>query len=740
MATAERQRADLAQALALGLSEEEYRRICALHGREPNLLELGVYSLLWSEHCAYKHSRRLLALLPTEGPNLVAGVGENAGVVDLGGGVFCAFKVESHNHPTAVEPFEGAATGVGGILRDIVAVGAKPIAVLDLLRFGGTDSSRTRHLLDGTVQGIAHYGNSVGVPTVGGELYFHPGYEQNCLVNVLAVGLIEERPAGTSAARGVGNYLYLLGARTGRDGIGGASILASAALGEDEESKRPSVQVSDPFEGNKLIDCLAELQSKGLLVAMQDLGAAGLSSACAEMAAKGGVGLSIELDRVPLREQLAPFEIMLSESQERFAAIVEPQNAAAVEAICSRHEVSAARLGEVIEEPFLVIRHCGEAVGELPVSALVDGAPRYRLKVTPRQVPPPEGELPSGSAERLLLQLLSWPNIASRAPVFGQYDWLVQGRTVVGPASGDAALLALPDGRGLAVTLDGPGAIAAEDPRGGALATVLEAAANLACRGARPLGLTNNLNFGDPDDPAVAWELAESVRGLAEGCRALGIPVVGGNVSLYNASPAGGIPPTPVVGMVGLAQRARPLAPGFAKEGLTVALFGPFAPTLRGSELEAVVGRRLPGRLQLPALPRAREAVEAVAQLVGEGRCLAHDISRGGLLVALALCACRGGVGATLSFDGLAELAGGLAEGEEGWWTVAFGEGPVGFVVWAQRAELEALSCFGPLWELGSTGGEALVVEGEKIPGWLRFAVSIEDLRRAYAALHSLIS
>ena len=737
MATAERERSTVAEAVALGLTAEEFERICALHGRVPNRLELGIYSLLWSEHCSYKHSRRLLSLLPTIGENLVAGVGENAGVVRLGRDLYCAFKVESHNHPSAVEPFEGAATGVGGILRDIVAVGARPVAVLDLLRFGDPASPRSRYLLDGAVRGIAHYGNSVGVPTVGGELYFDPGYEQNCLVNVLAVGLIEGRPPASSAAKGVGNLLYLFGARTGRDGIGGASVLASAALEEDGQSMRPSVQVSDPFEGNKLIDCLLDLLEQGLAVAVQDLGAAGLSSACAEMAAKGGVGLALELDRVPLREELAPFEIMLSESQERFAAIVSPDKAPAVEALCARHEVLATQLGEVIEEPVLLLRSHGEVVGEVPVGALVEGAGRYRLKARRPAASSEQGALPSGTAQELVVRLLGSPNIASREPVFGQYDWAVQGRTVVGPAGGDGALLALPDGRGLAVTLDGPGPLAGEAPREAAVATVLEAAANLAVRGATPVGLTNNLNFADPEQPEVAWQLAEAVRGLAEGCRALGIPVVGGNVSLYNASPAGPIPPTPVVGMVGVAKQLRPTAAAFPGPGLKLALFGPFHPSLRGSELERLVGVRLAGGVELPNLARAREAIEAVAELVCSGGIFAHDLSRGGLAVALARCAASG-IGATVSLSGLADLAAQAGEGELGWWSVLFGEGQTGFLVGGEPQQLEELACFGPLWPLGETGGERLVVAGEGAGE--RFAVDlpIGELAEALGRLAGL--
>jgi len=734
----------VAEALALGLTEAEFELICRLHGGMPNRLELGVYSLLWSEHCAYKHSRRLLATLPTEGPGLVAGVGENAGVVDLGGGRLCAFKVESHNHPSAVEPFEGAATGVGGILRDIVAVGARPIAVLDSLRFGDPASARSRYLLDGAVRGIGHYGNSVGVPTVGGELQFDPSYERNCLINVMAIGLIEGRPPLRSAARGVGNLVVLLGARTGRDGIGGASVLASATLGEEEHDRRPSVQVSDPFEGKKLIECVLEAVEQGLVVSVQDLGAAGLSSACAEMAAKGGVGIELELDRVPLREPLEPVEIMISESQERIAVVVEEGRLAALLALCTRHEVEAAAIGSVIAEPLLRLRHRGEPVGELPLAALVEGVPRYRLRPQPPKPAQPNGAaaLPEPPLAELLVRLLGAANLASRTPLFEQYDWLVQGRTAVGPGSGDAAVLALDDGSALAASIDCNPRRVAADPYRGTIATVLECAANLACVGARPLGLTNNLNFGDPTEGVVAHQLAESVRGLGEACRALGIPVVGGNVSLYNASPQGAIKPTPVVGMVGrIPPGAGWAAAGFRRAGDKVALFGPFLPTLGATELEAVVGRELGEReVPLPPPALALEALEGVREGVGAGQLQSvHDISEGGLAVAIAECCLLGGVGATIELEALATLAKQLGGGEQGWWRVLCGEGGLGFVVSGDQEGLAALSQFGPLWELGEVGGERLVLGG-KSGGLERFRcdLALGDLARAWRGLAEL--
>jgi len=547
-------------AVALGLTRAEYELVCEKQGSAPNQVELAMYSLLWSEHCAYKHSKRLLRTLPTEGPAVVMGPGENAGAVDVGGGLVCAFKVESHNHPSAVEPFQGAATGVGGILRDIFAIGARPIAVLDSLRFGephGEGAARARYLLDGAVRGIGHYGNSIGVPTVGGEVYFEGAYGQSCLVNAMALGLCESGRLVRSAAAGPGNAIVLFGASTGRDGIGGASVLASAEFGEEDGDKRPTVQVGDPFEEKKLMECSLELLEKGLLVSLQDLGAAGLTSSAAEMASKGEVGIDIDVAKVPLREQgMAPFEIMVSESQERMLCVVAPADVEAVERLCEKWEVGAAAIGTVTENGRVRIFDGGRLVGDMPVEALVDDCPLYDLE--PRRptepiYPPPQATLaPGASPGETLLALLRSPNIASRRPLFEQYDAIVQSRTVRRPEQADAAVLRLPGGSALAVSIDGNGWRVAADPYRGTVEAALECAANLACVGAAPLGTTNNLNFANPEKPHIAWQLTEAVRGLGDACRALQAPIVGGNVSLYNEGPAGPILPTPVVGMVGL--------------------------------------------------------------------------------------------------------------------------------------------------------------------------------------------
>jgi phosphoribosylformylglycinamidine synthase II len=645
---------------ALGLTDDEYALIVSLLDRSPGDTELAMLSLMWSEHCAYKHSKKLLRRLPTEGPAVLMGPGENAGVIDVGGGLGIAFKVESHNHPSAVEPFQGAATGVGGILRDIFAVGARPIAVLDSLRFGEPErSQRSRYLLERAVAGIGHYGNSIGVPTVGGEIYFEQPYEHNCLINAMCLGLAPHDRLIRAAAVGPGNVLVLLGALTGRDGIGGASVLASAELGESDEAKRPSVQIGDPFAEKKLLECSLELLDCELLVSLQDLGAAGLTSSASEMAAKGGVGLDIDCDRVPLREPgLEPFEIMVSESQERMLCVVAPERVDDVIAVCERWETRATPIGEVTDSERMRILAAGAVVADLPVSVLVDDCPLYDLQPappdpggTPLYEAPPSRLTGVESARETLLALLSSSNIVSRRPVFEQYDPVVQSRTVRRPEQADAAVLALPTGEAIAVAIDGNGRRVACDPRAGAIEVVFECAANLACVGAQPLGLTNCLNFGNPEKPHVAWQLTEAVDGLANACDALGIPVIGGNVSLYNEGPSGPIYPTPVIGMVGaLPDPARAAGLGFTRAGDAIALVGSFVPGYAGSELAKLCGA--PVRGPLPALDQGT-AVQTHAQvrsLVRSGSARsAHDIAEGGIAVALAECCAPHRLGARVA-------------------------------------------------------------------------------------------
>jgi phosphoribosylformylglycinamidine synthase subunit PurL len=715
-------------AIALGLTREEYELICEKQGAAPNVLELAMYSLLWSEHCAYKHSKKLLRTLPTEGEHVVMGPGENAGAVDVGGGLVCAFKVESHNHPSAVEPFQGAATGVGGILRDIFAIGARPIAVLDSLRFGEPSGERARYLLEGAVSGIAHYGNSIGVPTVGGEVYFEGPYEQNCLVNAMALGLAPRERLVRSAAAGPGNVVILFGAATGRDGIGGASVLASAELGEDDD-KRPTVQVGDPFEEKKLLECSLELLERGLLVSLQDLGAAGLTSSASEMASKGAVGIDLDIARVPLREPgMEPFEVMVSESQERMLCVVEPANVDAVMELCEKWEVGGSAIGTVTDSGRMRVLGDGELLGDMPVAALVDECPLYDLE--PRRperplYPAPEAILDSAaSPAQTLLALLASPNLASRRPLFERYDAIVQSRTVRRPEQADAAVLVLQDGSALAVSIDGNGRRVAADPYRGTIATVLECAANLACVGAEPLGTTNNLNFGNPEKPHIAWQLAESVRGLGEACRALRAPIVGGNVSLYNEGATGPIYPTPVVGMVGRIPDARDAGRlGFARAGDEIALLGPFTPSHPASELAKLRGEPLPEELPEIDIPAVAAAHAAVRDAVRAGEILsAHDIAEGGLAVALAECCLAGGLGASV------ELAPSESATDE-----LFGEGPGGFLVSGAPQAMRALSERVPVRRLGTVGGEELRIEPADgtAPGAL--ALTLAELSKAYS-------
>jgi phosphoribosylformylglycinamidine synthase subunit PurL len=608
--------------------------------REPNHLELAVFSLLWSEHCGYKHSALLLKRFPTDSPRVLQGPGENAGVVDLGEGEAVAFKVESHNHPSAVEPFQGAATGIGGILRDIIAMGARPVALLDGLRFGEPDDHFER-----AVAGIANYGNSVGVPTVGGDTVFDEAYADNCLVNAMCVGLLPTERVLSARATGPGNVVFLYGATTGRDGIGGASVLASQELGEEDADKRPSVQIGDPFTGNKLIESSLELVERGLVESLQDLGAAGLASSLAEMA-RGGGGIDVHLDRVPLREEdLEPWEIVISESQERMVAVVRPENVPAVEEVCARWELDHAAIGEVTDTGELRAHSDGELVGAIPATYLTDEAPRYEVPRQPRATAEP-ASTPSGPpTDRALLELLASPNVRSRAWIFRRYDHLVGSRTVRRPGLDAAVLRLWPSFRGLAVSLDGSGRLARLDPHTGGALAVLEAARNVACAGGKPLAITDCLNFGNPEKPEIAWELAEAIEGMAAVCEALGIPVVSGNVSLYNETDGRAIHPTPVVGCVGLVPDVRAI-PGSWQEGDAIYLAGEPSLAVDGSEYQALYG-------ELGGRPAPLD-LTAEAELIGvlyetAPRCsLVHDVSEGGLAVALAEAAIASRVGAEL--------------------------------------------------------------------------------------------
>ena len=630
---------------ALGLTDDEYAEIGVRLGRTPNTFELAVFSLLWSEHCGYKHSRLELGRFPTGGARVVAGPGENAGVIDVGDGLGIAFKVESHNHPSAVEPVQGAATGVGGILRDIFAMGARPIAVLDSLRLGPLDEDRPRELFRGIVRGIGGYGNPVGVANIGGETVFDAAYRENPLVNAMAIGVLPLERLVRARAAGPGNLVVLYGALTGRDGIGGASVLASQDLDEGSDEKRPSVQVGDPFTGKKLIECTLELAELGLAVSIQDLGAAGLASSTSEMAASGGVGLDLDLALVPLREQgMEAFEIMVSESQERMAAIVDPARYAAFAAVCARWELPCTAIGQVTDDGILRCRFDGEVVGEIPAEVLTD-APRYPL--SPERPPAlvehavaPPAAIADGSD--LLLRLLAAPNVCSKRWVTEQYDQLVGSGTVIRPG-GDAGVLRLtPSERGIAVSLDGDGARVALDPLRGGREAVCQAALNVACTGAEPAAITNCLNFGNPERAHTAYMLRQAIAGMAEACEVLGMPVVSGNVSLYNEHSGTPIHPTPVVGCVGVLERAsaaRRAAPSAETE---LWLLGRAVPAHDGSERQALEDGRASGRIpdvDLAAIGRL------CARLAGDGIASAHEAADGGLAVALAEICLLSGLG-----------------------------------------------------------------------------------------------
>jgi phosphoribosylformylglycinamidine synthase subunit PurL len=670
---------------ALGLTDTEAARIEELLGRAPNHFELAVFSLLWSEHCGYKHSALLLKRLPSRGERVLQGPGENAGVIDLGDGEAVAFKVESHNHPSAVEPFQGAATGVGGILRDIVAMGARPIALLDGLRFG-----EPGHAFDRAVAGIGMYGNSVGVPTVGGECVFDPTYADNCLVNAMCVGLLPSQRVTRARADGPGKLVLLFGATTGRDGIGGASVLASQELGEGADEKRPSVQIGDPFTGKKLIEASVELVERGLVESLQDCGAAGLASALAEMA-RDGAGIDVRLDRVPLREpDLEPWEIMISESQERMVAVVRPEMRAAAERVLDRWELHHATIGEVTPTGDLRCLFEDEVIGDIPARLLTDETPRYRIEARPRPAPEPTVVRVSLSPQEALLELLRTPSIASKRRVYEQYDHLVGSRTVRRPGLDAAVLRLRPSMRGLAVSLDGPGPAARLDPRAAGMTAVLEAARNVACAGGEPLALTDCLNFGNPEKPGIAWEFEEAIEGLAAAAEALGIPIVSGNVSLYNETEGRAIDPTPVVGCVGLVPDVRRI-PGRWREGDVVLLAGEPELSLAGSAYHGLAWSPTGRSAELDL--RAEAALVRFLWRAAPLLRLAHDGDRGGLAVALAEAALWSGVGAELELPG-DELA-------------LFGEGGGQAVLACAPENVERLGSKG-LRRLGVVGGETI--------------------------------
>jgi phosphoribosylformylglycinamidine synthase subunit PurL len=653
-----------------GLTTEEYARIRKILGREPNFTELGIFSVMWSEHCSYKSSKVHLRRLPTRGPQVLQGPGENAGVVDIGDGLAAAFKMESHNHPSYVEPFQGAATGVGGILRDIFTMGARPIAVLDSLRFGPISSNvsgvsasgganeettaRNRRILDGVVRGIAHYGNCFGVPTVGGEVQFETGYSANPLVNVLALGIAKKEDLFFAKARGVGNPVIYVGAKTGRDGIHGASLLASAEFSEESQQKRPNVQVGDPFMEKLLLEACLEAMQTGAVVAIQDMGAAGLTSTSCEMASRGGLGIEIELARVPQREpSMTPYEMMLSESQERMLLVAERGREEEVLKVFVKWGLDAVEIGRVTEDGLVRVLHHAKVVAEIPAHALAEEGPVYQRPLSPPAPVAKERLVEFGSAGTDLTEnfraLLAAPAIASKRWIWEQYDYMVRTNTVEAPGAGDAAVVRIKGTkRALALASDGNGRWCRLDPFAGAQLAVAEAARNVACSGAKPMAATNCLNFGSPEKPEVMWQFSRAIDGIAEACTALEIPITGGNVSFYNETLGRSIDPTPVLGVLGtIEDTSRALGMAFRAEGDSILLLdesagaggvpenateefssSEYARTIRGIEAGAPPAVNLAAEKRLIAL---------LVALANDGKLQsAHDVSDGGLAVTLA--------------------------------------------------------------------------------------------------------
>ena len=701
-----------------GLTDTEAARIRTLLSREPNALEWAMFGAMWSEHCAYKHSKILLRTLPTTGARVALGPGENAGAIDIGGGLLCVFKVESHNHPSAVEPYQGAATGVGGILRDIFAMGARPIAVLNGLFFGPPDAESTRRTVRGVVGGISFYGNCVGIPDVGGHVTFAPAYAGNPLVNAMCVGVVERKDLRSAATAKAGSSVYLVGSDTGRDGIAGASLLASFELGAADDAKRPSVQVGNPFIEKLLLEATLELVAQDAIEAIQDLGAAGLTCASSEVAAKSNVGMRIDVDRVPRRATgMVPFEVLLSESQERMLVIPRPGREADVERVFAKWELHGERIGEVTADQRLEIRSGGEIVASLPPKALADDAPEYDVRAWAAEpvcsapaVAPAEVEGPHPEALQKigleLLELLGSPDIASRAVLYRTYDQMVGTDTVLGPGA-DAAVMRIkgrPDG--IAISLDAQPRVASLDPFIGAAAAVAEATRNLVCVGAEPLAITDCINIGNPERPGGAWQLERTVAGIRAACDALGVPVVSGNVSLYNATRGADIWPTATIGAVGrLGDVTRHIPARTGEKGDLVLLAGSAQVSLAASSYAALRGHTdgvvridlaLEARLQRFVLAaHARGAIRA-----------AHDRSEGGLGVALAERAIRDGVGMKVTLPAVRGIDKRV---------MLFGEGPSGIVLVIRTADELLVRAIAsehdvPLWTLGAIGGDILEI------------------------------
>jgi len=720
-------------ALAHGLTAEEYDRIIRCLAREPSFTELGLFSALWSEHCAYKHSRVFLRRLPTTGPRVLQGPGENAGIVDLGDGLALVLKMESHNHPSFIEPFQGAATGVGGILRDIFTMGARPIALLDSLRFGDPGAEKTRYLATGVVSGISWYGNCVGIPTVGGEVGFASGYNGNPLVNVMCVGLVGKDRIFTARAEGVGNPVFYVGAKTGRDGIHGATM-ASATFEEGAEERRPTVQVGDPFTEKLLLEGCLEAMATGAVVGIQDMGAAGLACSSSEMPARAGTGIVMELSRVPCREAgMTAYEIMLSESQERMLLVVARGREAEVREIFAKWELDAVEIGRVTGDGILTVRMEGQLVAEVPVKALTEEAPVYTKPMErPRwldslQAFDPLSLAEPASYEQALLALLAAPTVASKEWVWRQYDHQVGINTLVLPGS-DAAVLRIKGTRkAIAVTTDGNSRYVLLDPYAGAAMAVAEAARNLSCSGAGPLAVTDSLNFGSPERPETLWQFAEAIEGVAAACRALEIPVVSGNVSFYNETGGFAIPPTPIIGMAGLLEEAeRRTTQWFKLDGDRIALLGSDAVSLGGSEYLWTLHGQVRGQLAPLDLKLEHDIQAACRWAIEAGLCAsAHDCSEGGLAVALAEACISGPVFAGASIT--------VPPGARADLTL-FGEGPSRIIVSVPRGSQRHFEGLMREWHvpwiwIGTVGGERLTI---RVGGSLVVDLSLPQLSYAW--------
>jgi phosphoribosylformylglycinamidine synthase II len=696
-----------------GLTDTEADRVRALLSREPNALEWGMFGAMWSEHCAYKHSKALLRTLPTTGARVALGPGENAGAVDLGEGLLCVFKVESHNHPSAVEPYQGAATGVGGILRDIFAMGARPIAVLNGLFFGPPEEEPSRRTVRGVVGGISFYGNCVGIPDVGGHVTFAPGYADNPLVNAMCVGLVERKDLRSAATARPGSAVYLVGSDTGRDGIAGASLLASFELGSADDAKRPSVQVGNPFIEKLLLEATLELVAQDAVEAIQDLGAAGLACASSEVAAKSGVGMRIDVDRVPRRATgMVPYEVMLSESQERMLVVARPGREADIERVFAHWELHGVRIGDVIATERLEISSGGEVVASVAPKALADDAPEYDIREwakEPRGVPrtdAPDVDEPVQKIGLELLELLGSPDVASRAVLYRTYDQMVGTDTVVGPGA-DAAVMRIkgrPDG--IAIALDAQPRVASLDPFTGAAAAVAEATRNLVCVGAEPLAITDCLNLGNPERPEGAWQLERTIAGISAACDALGVPVVSGNVSLYNATHGRDIWPTATIGAVGrIAEVSRHIPPRTGEAGDLVLLAGSAQVSLAASAYAALRGR-VEGAVRIDLALEARLQRFVLAAHARGAIRAAHDRGEGGLGVALAEMAIRDGIGMKVTLPAVRGIDRRV---------MLFGEGPSGIVLVIRTTDELLVRAIAtehdvPLWTLGAIGGDILEI------------------------------